>query len=38
MLLVRYASALEVVKQGIVLVGHAVGRLRLGGAGTQMGV
>ena len=38
MLLVQHASVPEVVNQGIVLLGHAVGRLRLGRAGTRMGV
>jgi len=37
MLLVQHALVLEVVKQGIVLVGRAAGRLRQGGAGTPMG-
>ena len=35
MLLVQHASALEVVKQGIVLLGRVVGRLRPGRAGTR---
>jgi len=38
MLLVQRASVLEVVNQGIVLLGRAEGRLRPGRAGTRMGV